>query len=143
MHCVGGEVLVIHDDTLDRTTNGSGPLATHDLTYLRSLDAGKGEQIPLLNEVLDLLAGRAGLNIELKGAGTAEPVAAVLGNYLQRGVWQPEQLLVSSFDKAELQRFEDQAPDIPIGLLVAIPQANSVQVAVDMGAASLNLPLGG
>jgi glycerophosphoryl diester phosphodiesterase len=67
------KVLVIHDDTLDRTTNGKGPVQKYTLAELRRLDAGswfdsrfKGEQIPTLEEVLGLIKNRILLNIEIK-----------------------------------------------------------------------------
>ena len=55
VHTVEGELLVIHDDELARTTNGHGRVSTSSLQYLRSLDAGMGERIPMLNEVLDII----------------------------------------------------------------------------------------
>ena len=67
------EVIVIHDDTLDRTTNGKGPVKKYSLAELKRLDAGswfdssfKGEQIPTLGQVLDLIKNRILLNIEIK-----------------------------------------------------------------------------
>ena len=65
--CGTGELVVIHDETVDRTTDGSGSVRDMPFHELRGLDAGKGERIPTLREVLDLLEGRAGVNIELKG----------------------------------------------------------------------------
>ncbi len=139
VHTVGGEILVIHDDHLERTTNGTGVLADHDLAYLRSLDAGKGEKIPLLDEVLDLIAGRAGLNIELKGRGTAEPVAALLSRRLGEPAWGSERLLISSFDLRELVRFQKLLPDARIDLLVARTIQPYHRIAAKMGAYSLHV----
>ena len=70
-----GHIVVIHDDTVDRTTDGRGRVSDMDIDSLRSLDAGMGERIPLLKEVLGALGGRCSLNIELKGTGTAGPVS--------------------------------------------------------------------
>ena len=75
---VEGELIVIHDSTLDRTTNGQGRVASQTLAYLRSLDAGNGQQIPTLTEVISAVDHRAGINIELKGKHTAAPVVALL-----------------------------------------------------------------
>ncbi len=68
-----GHIVVIHDHTLERTTNGHGETCTFTVEKLRRLDAGswfspefKGERIPLLHEVFDLLKGRACINIEIK-----------------------------------------------------------------------------
>lgn len=61
-----GRLAVIHDETLDRTTNGRGPVADFTLAELQKLDAGNGEPIPALEEVLELARGRAHLAVELK-----------------------------------------------------------------------------
>ncbi|WP_372695342.1 glycerophosphodiester phosphodiesterase, partial [Immundisolibacter sp.] len=68
--CADG-LVVIHDDTLERTTDGHGPVATQPLAALRRLDAGGGERIPLPQEVLDLCRGRCAVNLELKGPDVA------------------------------------------------------------------------
>ena len=70
-----GELWVFHDRRLERCTNGQGVLTGQSREYLASLDAGDGERIPTLWQVMALVAGRCELHIELKGAHTAEPVA--------------------------------------------------------------------
>jgi glycerophosphoryl diester phosphodiesterase len=71
-----GALVVIHDDTLDRTTNGKGRVAAWDLAALRALDAGQGQRIPTLSEVLDLAcdSGRQ-VNLEVKAATAVEALA--------------------------------------------------------------------
>lgn len=71
--CASGEVVVIHDATLERTTDGQGPVATRSLAELRRLDAGgwkqarfRGERVPTLREVLDLARDRIGVYLEIK-----------------------------------------------------------------------------
>ena len=71
-----GHIVVIHDDSLDRTTNGSGPVSAYSLNQLPALDAGSwfapeytGERIPPLGEVLEPYRGRLYLHIEIKGSG--------------------------------------------------------------------------
>lgn len=98
---VEGELIVIHDARLNRTTNGRGFVRRKRLAQLRMLDAGKGERIPLLREVVDLVNRRAFVNIELKGLRTAAPVAALVREYAGRG-WSREHFLISSFRRAEL-----------------------------------------
>lgn len=73
--CKSGEIMVIHDETLERTTNGKGAIKNHTLTQLKKLDAGKGEKIPTLQEVYDFLCGRAGILIEVKDKKAAGKVA--------------------------------------------------------------------
>ena len=85
VYAVEDELLVIHDDTLERTTNGRGRVMQTPLAALRSLDAGKGQQIPTLSEVIELIDHRAGINIELKGEHTALPVNRLLADYRERG----------------------------------------------------------
>lgn len=116
---VHGHLLVIHDNRLERTTNGTGALTDHSFESLRSLDAGRGEQIPILEEVVELVAHRVQLVIELKGLRTAEPVVNLLGRYLGSSGWRPEDFLVSSFDHDELRKARALAPSIPRGPLIA------------------------
>ena len=119
---VDGELLVFHDAKLDRTTNGRGYLRKKRFAYLRTLDAGEGECIPTLREVVELIDRRAFLNIELKGRRTAEPVAALLGEFLAQPGWKPEHFLVSSFRWVELVRFRKVgSAGVPVGLLFNRP----------------------
>ena len=103
---VEGELVVIHDDTVDRTTNGVGAVAERKLAELRRLDAGGGQTIPLLTEVLAAVPANVGINVELKGADTALPTA-------ERVRKETRPLLVSSFDHAELRRFHATCPQVP------------------------------
>ena len=61
-----GRLVVIHDHTLERTTNGTGLVRDYTAAELRKLDAGDGEKIPFLQEVVELVIGKVGLVIELK-----------------------------------------------------------------------------
>lgn len=112
-----GRLLVIHDLTLERTTNGEGFIADYPLSYLRSLDAGLGQKIPYLEEVFKLTAGRIKLNIELKSPGSAGLLAVLLQKTEIR--FPRSDLLVSSFDHRELLHFQQCCPDIDLGLLLS------------------------
>lgn len=116
VHCCDGELVVIHDDTVDRTTNGHGCVCDFTLEALRKLDAGQGERIPLLDEVMALIEGQAAINIELKGADTAGPAARLIAHYRQRG-WAHEHILVSSFDWSLLSAFRQHDAHSMLGLL--------------------------
>src|ERR1700757_2576631 len=72
--CADGRIVVIHDETIDRTTNGKGRVAALTYDELRKFDAGFGEPIPLLTDVLDRFGGRCVLNIELKDCRIGEDV---------------------------------------------------------------------
>jgi glycerophosphoryl diester phosphodiesterase len=71
-----GALVVMHDAKVDRTTDGSGPIAEKTLAELRALDAGQGERIPLFEEVLD--AVRAPLQAEIKDVAAAKALAEVM-----------------------------------------------------------------
>jgi len=111
-----GRLLVHHDLSLERTTNGKGLLVDHSIRELRHLDAGLGQRIPFLEEVLLLVGHRATINIELKSKGTAGLLAVLL----QQEAYQPlkDRLLVSSFDHVELLRFQQSCPDVALGMLL-------------------------
>lgn len=118
---VDGHLMVIHDDRLERTTNGQGYVTAQTYAYLRSLDAGAGQRIPTLEEVFDRVDRRAGINIELKGPGTAAPVVEFIAGRLAQG-WSREQILISSFNHPELQRAKTLDPSLRIGaLIVGLP----------------------
>ncbi|MEE9255429.1 MAG: glycerophosphodiester phosphodiesterase family protein [Pseudomonadales bacterium] len=108
-----GELVVIHDDSLERTTNGTGKLAEHTLSAVRSLDAGAGERVPLLCEVLFAIDGAVGINVELKGEGTGARLVAYLKEHDHDGAG----ILASSFRHAELAAHREAGGSCPLGLL--------------------------
>ena len=125
------------DDDLRRTTNGKGKVMDCSLSYLRSLDAGEGEQIPLLKEVFELVDKRAGINIELKGPHTAQPVNQLLDQYLGEG-WSRDQVLISSFDHEELAMC---SPQYARGALFGRKTDRALERSLNLGAWSANLSL--
>ena len=137
---VDGRLMVFHDDRLERTTNGSGYLVDHDFDYLRSLDAGEGERIPTLWEVFETVDLRAGVNIELKGPGTARPVAEFISTLREYG-WNDDLILVSSFNRSELEEIRGMDPEIRLGVLNAGPPTDAVDFAASLGAYSVHLSL--
>ena len=117
-----GHIVVIHDDDLDRTTNGSGPVSAHTLAQLRSFDAGSwfgpeyaGERIPSLGEVLELYKVRLYLHIEIKGRGEGLTQRTV---DLVRGHGMVDSVSLTSFQEARLAEVWAYAPAIPSGWLV-------------------------
>jgi glycerophosphoryl diester phosphodiesterase len=134
-----GALLLMHDLRLERTTNGKGRLDELSLAQLRALDAGKGQQIPTLQEALTLIDQRIGINVELKTwGGTGTEVARVLREAVEQG-WPLEKLQVSSFHLPELYEFHDLAPEIPIGVLLCGVPLDWAGCAVELGANSLNI----
>lgn len=117
--CKTGELILLHDISLERTTNGSGLVTDATLEELRKLDAGNGERIPTLQEAIELIGKRTVLNIEMKGRGVADKLSEILRNYLKNKDYPPELFIVTSFDKKELHRFSLKNPGVPLGILIA------------------------
>lgn len=106
-----GEIMVIHDETIDRTTNGKGFVENLTSSQLKKLE------IPTLIEVLDLVNCNCFINIELKGIGTAKPVIELISHYILEKNWNYTDFLVSSFDWKMLEEVHLLNPKIRIGVL--------------------------
>lgn len=139
VYFVEGRLVVIHDDTLERTTNGTGPVMEKTFARLRSLDAGRGEKIPTLEEIFDAVNRRALINVELKGSRTAAPVVALIDDYVQSRGWRYEDFLVSSFDHAQLAETKMLRPEIRLAALFEKRLPDLVAQAEQLGAWSLNV----
>ena len=133
-----GELIVFHDDKVDRTTNGKGYLGDKTFEEIRQLDAGKGEQIPTLSEVLDLVNRKVMVNIELKGTSTAEPVSHLVRDYIQNKGWNENDFVISSFDHHELHLFKTLNPKIKIGVLISCIPLGFARIAKDINAEFIN-----
>lgn len=131
--------VILHDATLDRTTDGRGPVAARTLAELRDLDAGAwfapefaGERIPLLEEALDLLAGKAKINIEVKPevleqVAPEQAAALVLGPVRDRGLLGS--VVFSSFAPAVLDALRAAEPAARLGVLADWPQPPAAAAA--------------
>jgi glycerophosphoryl diester phosphodiesterase len=119
-----GEVVVIHDFSLETTTDGRGPVGAKTMAELQELDAGSwfdpsfaGQQIPTLQQVVDVVGRRLLLNIEIK---TARLTDSVLAKAVVRIVEEShllDRVVVSSFNHLVLRKVRQLNPWIPIGLL--------------------------
>ncbi|MBW1781988.1 MAG: glycerophosphodiester phosphodiesterase [Deltaproteobacteria bacterium] len=137
---VDGNLVAFHDDRLERTTNGTGYLLDRDFSYLRSLDAGDGERIPTLEEVFDTVGLKAGVNIELKGPGTARPVVELISTLRKRG-WRDDLILVSSFNHRELEAVRRMDSGIRLGALMVGLPVDDAAFATALGAYSAHLSM--
>lgn len=133
-----GELWVFHDRRLERCTNGGGVLTAQSRAYLAGLDAGEGEPIPTLWQVMEAIAGRAELHIELKGAQTADEVAVLTRRAEAQLGFTPAHWVVSSFHHPELARFAALRPEIRLGALTATIPFTLAEFAAELGAWSLN-----
>ena len=130
--------VVVHDDKVDRTTNGCGLVTSHTLAALRELDAGSwfgaqfaGERIPILDEVLARYNGRAHIHIEIKGKS---PSLSQRTADLIRKHGMETQVTITSFQSVRLEEMRACAPELPMGWLVRdindsiIAQAHAIGV---------------
>lgn len=121
------ELIVIHDETIDRMTDGKGIVNKMSLPQLKRFKinnthnqkplAAHFHQIPTLEEVLDLIDQKCLVNIELKSYETVEKTVELIENYIEEKGWNYNQFLVSSFDWNALQQVTFLNPEIPIGVL--------------------------
>ncbi|WP_339010345.1 glycerophosphodiester phosphodiesterase [Aeromonas popoffii] len=133
-----GELWVFHDRRLERCTNGGGVLTAQSRAYLAGLDAGEGEPIPTLWQVMEAIAGRAELHIELKGVQTADEVAVLTRRAEAQLGFTPAHWVVSSFHHPELARFAALRPEIRLGALTATIPFTLAEFAAELGAWSIN-----
>lgn len=117
-----GVPMVIHDETLERTSDGRGRVSAWNAEALQSLDAGRwfspqfsGERIPTLEQVLQRVGEQVRINIEIKSGAAGEAVLALLQRYPKTRV------LVSSFDHRLLAQLRQRAPQLPLGFLIESP----------------------
>lgn len=143
VYAIEGELIVFHDDRLERTTNGTGEVMQRSLDYLRGLDAGHGEKIPFLSEVLSAVGGRIKINIELKGPGTALPVVSLINHYVETRDWRYEQFLISSFDRDQVAAAGAACPQLSLALNVdeSLPDYSSIASSLGLVSIHIHLPL--
>jgi glycerophosphoryl diester phosphodiesterase len=137
-------LVVIHDASVDRTTNGRGAVADLTVTEIRSLDAGAwfgpefvGERIPLLDEVFTAVEGRALLQIELKQAPTISPgiEPQVVDVLRRRGM--EDDVAIISFDHVSIRTVRSLSDRIATGILVYGRLADGPTAALAVGADAL------
>jgi len=140
--CKTGELVVIHDFTLDRTTNSQGEIAKHSLQELKALLVEEKYKIPLLTEVLDLIEGKCRINIELKGLNTAGGTCVIIKNYIAERNWTYEDFMVSSFQTHELEEVFRINRDIPIGVLSKASMVEAIELGKRLNAKAIHPSLG-
>ncbi|MFE5307979.1 glycerophosphodiester phosphodiesterase [Isoptericola sp. NPDC056605] len=131
---VDGEVVVLHDDTVDATTNGSGKLTDLELREVRLLDAGSwfspayaGQRVPTFAEVIDLLRVRPRLDLllEVKGAWSVQEVRRVTGPLREAGL--AARTVAQSFWPETVAALRDADPGLRRGLLVTAARDDLVE----------------
>ena len=140
--CKSGEVIVMHDNTIDRTTNGSGTVADMTFDELQQYALNNGEPIPTLERVLKAVDRRCKVNVELKVGGddTSLKVIAVLKKFIDDG-WEADDFLVSSFDHYLLLPFLEQMPNVLRAPIIASIPIGYAEFATKSEAYSVNVKL--
>lgn len=119
-----GHPVIVHDFTVDGTTDGTGLVVEKTLAELKALDAGAyfdtkfaGTRIPTLDEVFEAVGGRLYVNVEIKSVSAeTDGVEEVVADCIRRHSME-RRVIVSSFNPLTLRRFRAIAPDVPIGYL--------------------------
>ena len=129
-----GRLVVIHDHGLERTTNGTGMVRDFTAAELRKLDAGEGEKIPLLQEVVELALGKVGLVIEVKQVpplypGLEDKLVAML-----RQLGAVPECAVISFNHQVIHELRRMEPSLQLGILEGARPINPAKLLRDAGA---------
>ncbi|NUP16634.1 MAG: glycerophosphodiester phosphodiesterase [Streptomyces sp.] len=127
-----GALVVMHDTDVDRTTDGTGPIADKTLAELRALDAGRGERVPVFEEVLD--AVRSPLQAEIKDVAAARALAEVMTD---RDL--APRVEVSSFHDDAVAEIARLVPGVRTALIASRYGTDVVDRAVEVGAATVCL----
>jgi glycerophosphoryl diester phosphodiesterase len=127
-----GALVVMHDADVDRTTDGSGPIADHTLAELRALDAGRGERVPVFEEVLEAVS--VPLQAEIKDVQAARALAEVM--HARDLV---ERVEVSSFHDEAVAEIARLVPGVRTALIGSRYGLDIVDRAVAVGAATVCL----
>lgn len=122
-----GELVVIHDEKVDRVSKGRGLVSSMTLEEIKKLKCPRNQEIPTLQEVIDLCRGRIGLQIELKGPGTPKPVNDLI---LRNGL--DSQVTIISFKPELLQEMKKLNPKLPLGFLFYIQTGSIWKIARNM-----------
>ncbi|ASJ14423.1 glycerophosphodiester phosphodiesterase family protein [Thermococcus radiotolerans] len=132
-----GKVIVMHDESIDRTSNMSGNQKNMTVEELKKADIGMGERIPTLEEVFEALPEDALINIELKDTDAAGEVAKIVA---QNG---PERVMVSSFIIDALREYRKHDKETVMGLLIDREEVVPLipQLKGELNLWSINVPM--
>jgi glycerophosphoryl diester phosphodiesterase len=115
--CASGQLVVFHDFTLDRMSNGTGEVSKHTLNQLKQVEVKGHCQIPTLSEVLTFVNNKCLLNIELKGQDTAAEASRLIDFFVEKKGWEYKNIIVSSIQKELLQTVYNTNKKIPLGVI--------------------------
>jgi len=135
--CASGELVVFHDFTVDRMTDGTGEISNLSLKELKKLKVKSRFQIPTLSQVLLLVNNRCLVNIELKGLNTAKEACRLIEFFVTKKGWDYNNFLVSSFQEDLIETVYKTNKEIPIGVLSHTNLESSLKLAHSVLAKSI------
>lgn len=133
-----GEIVVFHDERVERLTNGGGRIEEYNVGDLNQLILDGNHKIPLLQEVLQLVDNKVALNIELKGTDMAERVNFIADYYVKERGWAWDNFVISSFNWNELMKVRQFNKDIKIAVLTEEDPLKALSVAKELKAVAIN-----
>lgn len=136
--CASGELVVFHDVTLDRITNGIGEISKKTFDDLTQLTINNKFKIPTLEEVLNLIDKKCLLNIELKGKNTAIKTCEMVQYYIKNKGWNYNGFIVSSFQNHELETMFTLDKNIPLAVLAKANIDNAIEFAKAINALAIH-----
>jgi len=133
-----GEIMVFHDERVDKLTNGTGNIEEYNFLELKALTLDGNHKIPLLQDVIKLIDNKIPLNIELKGANTTDRVNHIIHVYTEKQGWNLNNFIISSFKWDELREMRRINSDIAIAVLTDDDPLAALTVAKELDAVAIN-----
>ncbi|MFN0109812.1 MAG: glycerophosphodiester phosphodiesterase, partial [Blastocatellia bacterium] len=122
LHCSSdNQVVVLHDETLDHTTNLKGCVDQLTLAEIKKADAGKGERVPTLEETLDLTIGKLRLYLEIKDRRAAAETLRII-----RARRCQDEVMLASFDIELMRQLGEEVRDIELGVILGNETLNPI-----------------
>lgn len=128
-----GQIVVIHDETIDRTANGEGAVSSFTFDQLKEFDFGEGERIQLLTDVIPEICEKATLYIELKDQSVDEVIDIVEASGFE------ENIVIKSFDHRQLQKISKRNPNLTLAALMVCTPSEPGILAKSCGASILSI----
>lgn len=136
--CASGEIIVFHDDTLERLSTRINRIEDLTLPEIQMILLHGGYSIPTLEEVIVFVDNRVVINIELKGEGTALGTFKSISKYIQNGILEKRNIIISSFHDRELRIYRSLDNEMRIGVLAKEDIEDDITLAKELKAYSIH-----
>lgn len=133
-----GETVVFHDKEVERLTDSVGNIEDYNFEDLQKLTLIGNHKIPTLQDVLNLIDKKVQLNIELKGANTADRVNFIMNYYIKEKGWPMDKFIISSFRWDELKTMRTLNAEVPIAILISGDPLKALDIAQELEAVAIN-----